>query len=313
MGTSNKGDKDAVSVAVVVLNWRRYDETLACLRAVSLLERPARVFLVDNESDPAGLAQVRARFPSVATLPQEQNLGYAEGMNVGLEAAIRAGASHILLLNNDARVTPPVVDRLLALFRVHADAGVVGPSIRFPEPDGRIEALGMDVNPYSGRIVLRHHGASPDDVFPYPHKVDAVPGTAMMVSTDLVERAGMFDPAYFAYFEDVELCLRAREKGFATYVFPKAVVYHAGAATLGSRPERVYYSVRNHLWVMDEHGKPLTPALRTLRRVYIAGLHAAQVLRERGTGPRGSLAGLARGIRDYRAGLSGPWRRAVER
>ncbi len=310
MGVHNRNRDKGESIAVVVLNWRRYEETRGCLAAAVLLERPARLYLVDNETDPDELARLRGHYPRVTVLPQEENLGFAEGMNAGMDRALDDGATHILLLNNDARVTPPLLDRLVAIFRAQEDAGIVGPSIRFLDPGGRVESAGLDVNRFSGRIRLRGHGDSPGDLYPYPHKVDAVPGTAMMVSAEMIRTVGMFDPGYFTYFEDVDLCLRARRKGFSSYVVPKAVVHHAGAATLGPRPERIYYAVRNHLWVVDEHGMELSPALRALRRAHVTGLHVAQAVRQRRVGMRTALLSVARGVRDHHAGQFGrrDWR-----
>ncbi len=299
------GKRTDESVAVVVLNWRRPEETAGCLASLMTLEHRVRTYLVDNESDPEALQALLDRFPAVSAIPNSENLGYAEGMNVGMDRALEQGATHLLLLNNDVRVTPPLIDRLLAIFRLHKDAGIVGPCIRFPEPDGRVESLGIDVNRFSGRVQLRFHGTHPDDVYPYPHKVDAVAGAAMMVSAALVQAVGQFDPGYFAYFEDIDLCLRARARGFASYVSPRAVVYHAGAGTMGDRPERIYYGVRNHLWVVEEHGMPLSRGLRPVRLAYVAALHGFQVVRERRAGLMAGLRHYALGLRDYRTGRLG--------
>lgn len=295
-------------VAVVVLNWKRYDLARDCLKAVRGLERACCCYLVDNESEASGLETLVGEFPEVVALPLEKNLGFAEGMNVGMERALGRGATHILLLNNDARVTPPLVDQLLAIYDIQKDAGVVGPGIRFMPPEHRVQSMGLDVNRVTGRIRLRSFGAAPDDIYPYPHKVDAVPGTAMMVRAELLQTVGMFDPGYFCYFEDVDLCLRARKKGLHSYIFPKAVVYHIGGATLEGTSEQVYYSVRNQLWVVDDFGLKLPYGLEHVRRGYVVGLHAAQLVREKRVGLKVGLSSIARGVRDYRAGSFGEQR-----
>lgn len=296
-------------VAILVLNWRSYDRTRACLDAVSALEGPPqpRVYVVDNESNPAQLAALTEDHPEIVPLPLERNEGFSGGINHGIRRALADGAEHILLLNNDALITPPCLRQLQAIFtNRHLKAGIVAPSLRTLPPEERIAMVGLDVNRWSGRVTLRHHGSPPELLYPYPHQADAVSGACMLVSRELLEEIGLLDDDYFFYFEDVDLCLRARAAGYNVYVVPTAVTYHEGGATMGDAPERAYYGVRNQLRVISERGLEVSPPVAAGRSAYIMGLHLAQILRERRGSVAAGLKAWARGIADHRSQRYGP-------
>lgn len=299
---------EAPEVAVLVLNWRRYDETQECLESLQSLEIPPRprVYLIDQESDTAALGHLVARFPEVVAIPLSGNLGYAGGMNRGIERALADGAKYLMLLNNDARMTPPVVRQLLALFKSHLHVGVAGPSLRFLPPDERVVSIGLEVNRWSGRVHLRHHGGLPENLYPYPHQVDAVSGACLMISAEVLREIGPLDESYFFYFEDVDLCLRARAAGWNVYCIPTAVVYHEGGATMGESPDRVYYGVRNQLKVIAERGLNVAQPIAWGRNLYIVGLHLAQILSEKRVDTPSRLHTLWEGTRDFRRRSFGP-------
>lgn len=290
-------------VAVLVLNWRSYPRTADCIEALTALEGDARprIYLIDNESDPAELASLVQRHPHVVPLPLTENRGFAGGMNHGIRRALADGASHVVLLNNDALVTPPALLQLQALFdNHHLKVGIAGPCLRTLPPDETVVAVGLDVNRWSGRVVQRHHGVAPELLYPYPHQVDAVTGACMMISREVLEQVGLLDEDYFFYYEDVDLCLRARAEGWNVYAVPTAVVYHEGGATIRGRPEKPYYAVRNQLKVIAERGLRVSHAVHVGRALFIVGLNTAQVVREREGGLGDALRSLAAGVSDHR-------------
>lgn len=288
-------------VFTVVLNAGRYAETVGCLEALRGVEHPTRLLLVDNVSDALALARLRKQFPSLVTLALSENQGFAAAMNVGMARALELGASHIWLMNNDARPEPSSLSLLLAPFAAQKDCGIVGPLLLEYPGTGRVQSAGVDVNVYTGRIRQRGVGALPEELYPYPFKVDAVSGTAMLIKREVLEQVGSFDPDWFFYYEDLELCLRARGAGFSTWLHPSARVLHRGGGTMGRQPARCYYGVRNQLELVRRFGKTLPPGLPLARVALVAGLNGAQALKE-GQGIRQRAANLrawAQGIRDF--------------
>lgn len=294
-------------VWAVVLNAGRYVETASCLEALTRSRHPLRLLVVDNASDELALARLRRAVPSLVTLPLAQNRGYAEAVNVGISRALAEGASHVWLVNNDAQVKPETLELLLAPFCAQKDCGVVGPLLLELPSSGRVQSAGVDVNRFSGRIQLRGVGAQQEELYPYPFKVDAVPGTAMLVKREVFAQAGLLEPDWYFYYEDVALCLNARQAGFSTWLHPRALVHHRGGATMGRQPARYYYGVRNQLELVRRFGAPLPLAMPMLRVVAVAGLNGIQSLRE-GEGLRGRAGNLGawlRGTLDFARGRLG--------
>lgn len=297
------------AVAVLLLNWRQYERTAACLESIYALEAPPTpsIYLIDNESDPSALKALLAKHPSVIPIPLEANLGFAGGMNAGIKRALADGADYVVLLNNDTFLTPPVICQLIALFEnKHLKVGIAGPSLRTLPPESKVEAIGLEVNRWSGRITLRHNGVSPEDLYPYPHQVDALSGACMMISREVIEEVGTLDDGYFFYFEDVDLCLRARDKGWNVYASPTAVVYHEGGASMGDHPDRAYYGVRNQLKVIAERGLDVSSPIALGRSLYIAALNLARLKNEGDLPSPKHLKGFIQGVRDHRRRHYGP-------
>src|SRR2546427_12210458 len=124
-------------VTIVVLNWSRGAETIACLESLAAADLGgAAILVVDNGSHDGSVAAIRARYPDLQIIALPENRGYAGGNNAGMRAALEAGAEAVLLLNNDTRVAPdflpPLVD---AMNSSPTSAAVASAVIRLDRPD----------------------------------------------------------------------------------------------------------------------------------------------------------------------------------
>src|SRR5207248_1279001 len=134
--------------------------------------------------------------------------------------------------------------------------------------------------------------------------VDRVTGCALMISRLCLEATGGFDDAFFAFHEDVDLCLRARASGFRVVMSPLSRVWHEGGGSLGGAVSatHIYYDVRNGLQLVHKH-KPTNRAMDTFRTGCIIGAHALQVLLSRPT--RATARAILEGVWDYHRGVAG--------
>ncbi|MGH7895674.1 MAG: glycosyltransferase, partial [Candidatus Binatia bacterium] len=124
-------------LAAVVVHWQDPAETLACVESLRA-EPPARIIVVDNGArEPIG-ALLAARAPHVTVIRESENLGYAGGANVGIRAALAAGARIVLLLNNDARVGPGAQAAAGAALAVDPHIAVVGAKVVTREDPARL-------------------------------------------------------------------------------------------------------------------------------------------------------------------------------
>lgn len=256
----NALDTSDVHVAVSVLHWGDRTDTLRCLASVAAsARRPAWLFVLDNGTGALAAADVAAAAPDATLLHTPENLGFAGGHNLVIRRALAAGATHVLLLNNDAVVEPDCLDELLRV----ADAprvAAVGAKVLAAGDRGRLWIAWGRVT-WRAALVERVGRNAPDGP-PYDRvrEVEWVPGCAMLLARDALAAIGALDERYFAYHEDVDWCATARARGFRVLFAPAARVVHRGEGSLAGRgpanPAR-YLSARNSVLFARKHGGPL--------------------------------------------------------
>lgn len=280
-------------VTAVVLSWNGREDTLACLR--SLEGEDVDVIVVDNASVDGTVEAVSG----AQVIRNERNLGYAGGMNTGIRRAVEQGADAVLLLNNDVEVEPGAVSSLTA---VAEGAAAVCPVLVFADDPERVWYAGANLDPtrgYNGRHLTGRLDGVTD--------TERICGAAVLIPRAAIEQVGLFDESLFAYHEDADWSLRAREQGLRLVVTPDSRVRHKVSASTGGEgsPDALYYSARNLLAVSERHA-PLSFFGTWRRRVVAIGALLAQALagRRRRDGARGVLQGW----RDLRRGRFGPRR-----
>jgi GT2 family glycosyltransferase len=251
-----------ISVVVVSLNGER--RIGACLDALRRTEWPdLEVIVLDNGSRDATSRVVRASYPEVRLLRSPRNLGFAGGNNL---AAAHATGEWIILLNDDTEPEPGWITELMDAGRRLPRAGILGCLLLYP--DGKtIQHAGGVVHANGLTDHLEWGATLEGDVSERPpRRCDYVTGAAMAIRREAWERVGPLDPGYFPiYYEENELCCRAREAGWEVWVIPRARVIHAESQTQGrwSRMFLVRYH-RNRLRFLrrNRRGRELLRAMK---------------------------------------------------
>jgi GT2 family glycosyltransferase len=241
--------KPMVSALVVSHNVK--DLLLQCLRAFyATSDVPVEVVVVDNGSTDGSAAAATAEFPKATVLLEQKNLGYGRAANKGLE---RCQGRFVLLLNPDATVDPQAVGRLSDFLMTRPEAGAVGPRLMMPDgsldPDCRrsfpvpstlfYRTVGLSrlfpKSPRFGRHNMGHVDES--DV----HEMDAGTADCLLLRKAAIDRIGFFDPRYFMFGEDIDLCYRLKLGGWKVFYLPTArATHHKRAATTKAQREALY-------------------------------------------------------------------------
>ncbi len=239
---------------------------------------------------------VRERFPEVDLLCLPENLGFAGGNNRGIERALTGGAEYVCLLNNDTAVDPGFLNELLQAAGEFPRAGILGSRVLYRSRPDTVWSQGISVRKRTGRVYATHYNRPVREVPGDPRCVDGVSGAAMLLRAATLKETGLFDEDYFLCFEDLDLCLKARARGWEVMTAPASLVYHSVSGSMGGEYSSrvVYYSTRNHFLLLNRRF-PLSLLPRVLRNLLIALYTGLFALFTAGFRP----TPWARGLRDY--------------
>lgn len=296
---------ELAKVAVVVLTLNRWQDTYECITSIYAGEHGGcRVIVVDNCSSDGTPDRVRAQFPNAQLVLNHANLGYAEGNNVGIRAALREGAEYILVLNNDVLVAPDALTRLVQAARQQPGSALVGPLVLHADEPTIIQSAGGIL---AADWRARHRGANEQNEgqFSAVEPVDWLTGCAVLVRSAALQGIGLLDADFYMYGEDVDWGVRARQAGCSVLFVPQAKVWHKGVTRdYAPSPRVTYYSARNELQLMRKHHA----GAAALARAYARQLRTltSWTVRPAWQAKRAHRNALARALFDSARGASGP-------
>jgi GT2 family glycosyltransferase len=264
MASKSKSDEDKFPcVFVILVNWNGLADTRECLTSLSKITYPnAQALVVDNGSRGEDVKAIRSEFPQATVLEAGKNLGFAGGNNIGIQYALAQGADYLLCLNNDTVVAPDFLEPLVGALEDDSEAGIATSAIYYYDQPGKLSALGSWVNlsepAPAGHINEEHLHISPglqqltEDI----NRVPAVSGCVLMMRRPVAELIQGFDEELFAYMEDIDLCLRARQHGKHCLAVRSSHVWHKIGSTTGGEYSltATHYFTRNSVLLVNRHG-----------------------------------------------------------
>lgn len=245
-----------MSIRIIVVTYNSGEHLETFLDSVDLatdldLGTQVHVVVSDNGSVDGSLDGLESR-PGVRVLRNDSNLGYGTAANRAAEGATE---DWLVVANPDVRMTPGVLDELIAAAARWSEGGAFGPGILTPEgllyPSARLlpslrrgighAAFGWvwPSNPWSS--AYRNDRGAPAE-----GEVGWLSGSFMVLRRSAFEAVGGFDEGYFMYFEDVDLCDRLGRAGFASVYVPSATVLHVGGHSTTKDPKAAAFMAKTH-------------------------------------------------------------------
>ena len=225
-------------VSIVIVSFNTRDTLRECMLSVYREVRSlrVRVIVVDNASADGSAAMIEQEFPEVVLIRSENNLGFGPANNLGFRSAL---GRYIVLLNSDAFLTEHSLELSVAHMDANPRAGLGGgrlvgrdgswqPSARmFPTVLGDLIVL----SGLAARFPRSRFFGHADRTWANPMEageVDWVPGAYSIIRAEALTDVGSFDPRFFLYYEEVDLCMRIKQKGYSIWYWPDVAVVHIG-------------------------------------------------------------------------------------
>lgn len=229
-----KKGENIVLASIIILAYKNNDLTIQCIDSVLRHTKvDFELIVIDNDSN---LRLPGDKYKEVKVVKNQTNVGFARGCNQG---ARLANGKYLVFLNNDTIVTPNWLNAMIKIWQSANDIGIVGSKLLFPDT-GRIQHAGVCFkNQEPGHLYYNL-----DPKVANIHQVrecPAITGACMLIDKDLFWVVDGFDENYINGYEDVDLCLKVREKGYRVMYTPGSLVYHYGSKA----PGRQKYDWRN--------------------------------------------------------------------
>jgi N-acetylglucosaminyl-diphospho-decaprenol L-rhamnosyltransferase len=257
---------------------------------------------VDNASRDGSAELVRVRFPEARLLANAENVGFGRANN---RAIALARGRYVLLLNPDTEPAPDAIRALVRFADANPTAGIVGgrlenedgthqhSAFRFPDWKQALFGFFDNLVPLDSRI----NGRFPARRYERPFVAEHLLGACLLIRREALATVGAFDPDYFMYFEETDLCARMRKAGWRNLYTPDARVRHVGASSTSAPEVREKMSVEFHRsqarWYRTHRGLAGYAGLKAIvwagvayrfarsLRAYARGRIDARLLRER--------------------------------
>ena len=284
-----------VDLSIVIVSWNVSELLVACLH--SILRGPVRteaadgegplveIIVVDSASSDNTVSIVRERFPQVTLLPQDENVGFTRGNNIGLEAS---SGRYILLLNPDTEIVDDALAHMVLYMEDHADVGILGPRTlnsdgttqssrrRFPTiPLAFFESTWLQRFAPRGMLDRFYVNDAADDAIV---EVDWVQGSALMARYSVYDQIDGLDEGYIMYSEELDWCRRAKDVGWGVvYLGTAQIVHHGGKSTEQVKARsHIYFQQSKLRYFRKYHGFRVAIVLR----IYLLLSYLFQLLQE---------------------------------
>ena len=205
-------------------------------------------------------------------IKNEKNYGFAEGNNIGMRYALKAlNSDYVLLLNNDTVVEPNFLSELIHVIKADYTIGIAGPKFYYYNNPQQLEFIKAKIDLWRGRNICVGGGEIDYGQYDDIEETDIVRGACILIKRETLVKIGFLDSSFFSYFEETDLCLRAKRAGYQIIYCPKAKIWHKGSSTAGKVAGFVqYHLARNRFWFMKKHS---TRKQYFLFLLYFFGFH----------------------------------------
>ncbi len=248
--------EDNPFVSIVTLNWNGTDVTCEFLESTkNFTYKNYEIIVVDNGSKDDPTERILAgNYPNTKIVKSPVNLGSAGGNNFGMRHS-SPDYDFVFQVNNDAEVTPDLIEKCLEPFYADPKVGVVCPKIRFHHNPTVIQYAGFNkMSMLTGKTTAVGSLEEDKGQHDEPGYTHSAHGCAMMVSREVIEKVGMMAEKYFVYYDESDWSARIIKAGYKIYYQAKGLIFHKESMSMGKLSAiKVHFMTRNRIYYMRRH------------------------------------------------------------
>jgi len=249
-----------ISIIIVNYNVKEFVKNLLFSLNKALKNYSSEIIIIDNASSDGSVKDIQEKFPYAKVIANEKNVGFGKANNQGLEIS---KGKYIVLLNPDTIVREDTFLKLIEFIEANKEVGMT--TCKVLNPDGTLQLACRRGFPGPWTSFTKITGLS--NLFPNSklfsrynltfldenkaNEVDAISGSFMMFTREVYEKVGGFDPQFFMYGEDLDLCYRVQSAGYKVYYTPiTEIIHYKGESTKRSNIDetKIFYNAM-HLFV----------------------------------------------------------------
>jgi GT2 family glycosyltransferase len=253
-------------IRIIVVSWNNSVTLQNCLESIKKADPSLvpSVILIDNHSTDGSIASIKKSFPEISIIENPENLGFAKGVNQGLQ---KMDTKYILLLNPDTQIFPDTISQLVEFLEKEPKVGIVSPKVLAPNETLEL-SFGAFPTPWTEYIQRKRYyqlERKESGILKWLEEqtnsaldVDWVSGVCLLTRREVIEKIGLLDEHYFMYFEDIDFCHRTKDAGWRVYYVPSSQILHdrgtgmrqnfAGIKAEYRKSQTYYYKKYGTLW-----------------------------------------------------------------
>lgn len=239
-----------IEVTVVIPNYNNVKLLNNLLSSLKKSKTPFNTIIIDNNSEDESVSLIKEKYPEVLLVENDKNEGFAKAVNQGIALT---ETEYVFLLNNDTEVCEDTIEYLLTLIKRDSNIFAVSSKMMQYNNKNLIDDAGDEYNllGWSKKRGYNHQATEYDD----DSEIFSACAGAALYRTDIFNQIGFFDETFESYVEDMDLSFRARMHGYKIMYSSRAIVYHHGSATTGSRYNsfKVKISARNNIYLIHKN------------------------------------------------------------
>lgn len=298
---------------VITVNYRGTSDTAACVQSLLFSHSQVEIVVVDTTPNDPELGIALEFAPNVTLIRASENIGFGRGNNLGIHWTLaNTSCEFIFLLNNDAVVYPESIDRLETAMTMHEDVGIMTPRIAYLDDPEKLWYGGGEIDwRRASAFTPGINRSATAELAMVERDVSFASGCALFLRRSVICHLRGFDPRFFMYEEDVELCLRARGEGIRIRYLPTALILHRAHGSIKSSeqdltdfwspnnprlPFLCFHIIRNRLLNVEMHARGRDLALAVLFFPLFLVRRAGPFLRD---GRPDAVIAMLKGIVDF--------------